>query len=150
MNEPKFWRHKSLQDMTPEEWESLCDGCGRCCLFKMEDEDTGAIYYTDLACDLLDLKQCRCRDYEHRSQRVADCVRLSPNVTQAFSWLPTSCAYRLIHEGHDLPHWHPLVSGSRETVRRAGISVSGRCIPQRQVPEKFWQERIIDWIEVDA
>ncbi|MCA0423477.1 MAG: YcgN family cysteine cluster protein [Proteobacteria bacterium] len=121
-----FWRAKSLAEMSASEWESLCDGCGRCCLVKLEDEDTGEIYATDIACRLFDEGTCRCRDYENRSQIVTDCVRLTPEVVPTLNWLPVTCAYRLVHEKKDLPWWHPLVSGRAETVVDAGISVLGK------------------------
>jgi uncharacterized protein len=120
-----FWKTKSLEDMNREEWESLCDGCGRCCLNKLEDEDTGRFLYTRAACKLLDLKTCRCTDYPNRAARVPDCVTLTPQVVDGLGWLPESCAYRLLDEGKPLPWWHPLVSGRQETVTEAGISVAG-------------------------
>jgi uncharacterized protein len=121
-----FWRVKPLEAMTPPEWESLCDGCARCCLVKLEDEDTGTIHYTDVSCTLLDCQSCRCRDYENRAAKVPDCVQLTPDTVRRLSWLPPTCAYRLLAEGRDLYWWHPLVSGDPETPHRAGISVRGR------------------------
>ena len=121
-----FWRTKTLATMTVEEWESLCDGCGRCCLVKLEDEDSGAVAYTDVACRLFDAGSCRCADYPNRSEIVEDCVRLTPEAVESIGWLPPTCAYRLVREGKDLPFWHPLVSGTRDTVVSAGISVHGR------------------------
>lgn len=121
-----FWRAKPLAAMTAAEWESLCDGCGRCCLVKLEDEDTGAVAYTDVACRLFDAATCRCGNYEHRSDEVADCVRLTPESVTSLTWLPPTCAYRLVAEGKDLPFWHPLVSGDPTSVTAAGISVAGK------------------------
>lgn len=121
-----FWRVKTLPAMTPNEWESLCDGCGRCCLVKLEDEDTGAVAYTDVACRLFDTASCRCADYANRSQVVSDCVRLTPEAVVSLSWLPPTCAYRLVAEGKDLPFWHPLVSGDAGSVAAAGVSVHGK------------------------
>ncbi|MGR7993785.1 MULTISPECIES: YcgN family cysteine cluster protein [unclassified Xanthobacter] len=121
-----FWRTTPLAAMSTEQWESLCDGCGRCCLVKLEDEDSGAIAYTDVACRLFDRDSCRCADYAHRSEQVADCVRLTPEAVASLSWLPPTCAYRLLDEGKDLPFWHPLVSGDPDSVRAAGISVAGK------------------------
>jgi uncharacterized cysteine cluster protein YcgN (CxxCxxCC family) len=118
-----FWRTKSLKEMTPAEWESLCDGCGRCCLVKLEDEDTGHCYLTRLACSLLDIGSCRCSDYANRRTRMADCVSIDPGTVRTLGWLPATCAYRLVDEGRDLYWWHPLVSGSPETVHEAGVSV---------------------------
>lgn len=123
MTAEPFWQTKSLGDMTREEWESLCDGCGRCCLNKLEDEDTGAFIYTRAACKLLDLETCRCTDYPNRAAKVPDCVTLTPENVSTLGWLPKSCAYRLLDEGKPLPWWHPLVSGDPETVIAAGISV---------------------------
>lgn len=121
-----FWKRKRLSEMTAAEWEALCDGCGKCCLAKLEDEDTGAIHWTSVACRLFDAGLCRCTDYERRLERVADCVRLTPQNVTTLSWLPATCAYRLVAEGRDLHAWHPLVSGSRDSVHEAGISVRGK------------------------
>ena len=120
-----FWR-RPLASLTIAEWESLCDGCGRCCLVKLEDEDNGAVHFTDVACTLLDMGSCRCSDYAHRQAKVPDCVKLTADLVQDIPWLPPTCAYRLIEEGRDLEWWHPLVSGRAETVHEAGISVRGR------------------------
>ena len=125
MTEP-FWRTKPLSAMSVAEWESLCDGCGRCCLVKLEDEDTGTIHSTDIACRLFDAETCRCKDYPRRSERVPDCVTLTPETVASLTWLPVTCAYRLLARGEDLPWWHPLVSGRAETVIEAKISVRGR------------------------
>jgi uncharacterized cysteine cluster protein YcgN (CxxCxxCC family) len=121
-----FWRVKPLEAMSREEWESLCDGCGRCCLVKLEEEETGLIHATDVACQLFDAGSCRCSDYANRSARVPDCVTLTPEAVRSLGWLPPTCAYRLIAEGEDLKWWHPLVSGDPDTVIAAGVSVKGR------------------------
>lgn len=118
-----FWIAKSLDAMDPAEWESLCDGCGRCCLVKLEDEDSGEIHYTDVGCRLLDGDSCRCSDYPNRQREVPDCVRLTPDAVRSLRWLPTTCAYRLVAEGKPLAWWHPLVSGNPDTVHLAGMSV---------------------------
>jgi uncharacterized cysteine cluster protein YcgN (CxxCxxCC family) len=122
----EFWKSKTLEEMSAAEWEALCDGCGKCCLTKLEDEDTGEIHWTSVACRLFDCHECRCADYAHRFEKVEDCVRLTPANVRTIPWLPATCAYRLVAEGHDLYWWHPLVSGSRETVHQAGISMRGR------------------------
>ncbi len=121
-----FWKTKTLEAMSPREWESLCDGCGKCCMSKLEDEDTGEIYWTTVACRLFDAGLCRCTDYEHRLERVSDCVRLTPQNVRELTWLPSTCAYRLVGEGKDLYPWHPLVSGKPNSVHKAGISMKGR------------------------
>lgn len=120
-----FWVSKPLEAMTHSEWESLCDGCGLCCLLKVEEEDTGDVYLTRLGCRLLDTSSCRCRDYANRRARVPDCVTITADTVRQISWLPQSCAYRLLAEGHDLQWWHPLVSGDPDTVHQAGVSVRG-------------------------
>lgn len=140
-----FWRAKSLDEMTAAEWESLCDGCAKCCLIKLEDIDTGELAFTDLACRLLDLDRCTCTDYANRSERVPDCVKVTPDLARTANWLPSTCAYRLLAEGKDLYWWHPLVSGDRETVHQAGISVRHRVLHEsrRLDPE----DRIVTWPE---
>jgi uncharacterized protein len=121
--DPPFWKTKPLAEMSRAEWESLCDGCGRCCLNKLEDEDTGRFLYTRAACRLLDLKSCRCSDYPNRQSKISDCVALTPENVSTLGWLPGTCAYRLLSEGKPLQWWHPLVSGDPKTVHEAGISV---------------------------
>ncbi len=141
-----FWRLKTLETMSPDEWEGLCDGCGRCCLVKLEDEDTAEVTYTNVGCTLLDDQTCRCRDYPNRQAKVADCVRLTPQAVRTFSWLPQTCAYRLLAEGQDLYWWHPLVSGDPETVHAAGISVRDRVAgPEDNFSIAELLERITDW-----
>jgi uncharacterized protein len=131
MNVPKpFWETKSLTQMTPREWESLCDGCGKCCLNKLEFEDTGEIAFTNVACKLLDLHSCQCSNYPQRKKFVPDCVKLSPKNIDRIRWMPATCAYRLLADGKPLEPWHPLVSGSLETVHTAGISMRGRAVSE--------------------
>ncbi|WP_160120649.1 YcgN family cysteine cluster protein [Rhodovarius lipocyclicus] len=126
-----FWRAKPLEAMTRPEWESLCDGCGRCCLHKLRDDDTGELGFTNVACRLLDGATGRCRNYEKRRRFVPDCMQLTPELVREIDWLPPTCAYRLLAEGRDLPDWHPLVSGRAETVFEAGVSVAHRVVPER-------------------
>ena len=146
-DEIPFWRRKSLREMTKSEWESLCDGCGRCCLVKLEDaDDSSRTYFTDVGCRLLDGDTCRCRDYSHRSARVKDCVRLTPRNINRIVWLPPTCGYRLVADGRDLYWWHPLVSGDPETVHQAGISVRGRVgASEDDVEEDQLEDRIVSW-----
>ncbi len=141
-----FWRTTPLEAMDAEQWESLCDGCGRCCLVKLQDEDTGHLYATDIGCRLFDAGSCRCRDYPNRSVAVPDCITLTPQEVRTLPWLPPTCAYRLVAEGKDLPWWHPLVSGDPETVVAAGISVRDRVFANEdEVPEEEVAERIVAW-----
>jgi uncharacterized cysteine cluster protein YcgN (CxxCxxCC family) len=130
----EFWRHKTLLQMSEQEWESLCDGCGRCCLHKLEDEDTGELLFTQVSCRLLDIGTCRCRHYPERQRHVPDCLNLRKGFT-AFHWLPLTCAYRLLFEGKDLPDWHPLVSGRAESVHEARISVRDYAISESEVDD---------------
>lgn len=140
-----FWS-KPLDQLTKSEWESLCDGCGRCCLVKLEDEDDGKVYFTNITCKLLDCQSCRCTNYEKRATAVPDCVTLTPETVAEIPWLPPTCAYRLRAEGKDLPWWHPLVSGSPETVHSAGISVRGRTGPMEDdIPFEDYPDYIVRW-----
>ena len=145
MAEDPFWRRKTLAEMTRSEWESLCDGCAKCCLDKLQDDDTGEISYTEVACRLLDLGTCRCTDYANRKRFVPDCVVLTPRTVARLSWLPSSCAYRLVSEGKDLEWWHPLVSGDPETVHRAGVSVRGRAVPEALAGDL--EDHVVHWPE---
>lgn len=144
--QPRFWEHKSLADMSREEWESLCDGCAKCCLHKLEDEDTGDVYYTKVVCRYMD-EQCRCSEYQHRHELVPNCVWLRPEDVEDFHWLPSTCAYRLIAEGKPLQPWHPLISGSRQSVHEAGISIQGRALSEEYVHPDGMDEHIIHWVE---
>lgn len=127
-----FWRELTLDQMSDEQWESLCDGCGKCCLYKLEDEDTEELLYTGVACRLLDIDRCRCSDYPNRFTRVPDCLRVR-DLMDKRHWLPRTCAYRLLAEGSDLPPWHPLVTGDPDSVHRAGVSVRAYAVGEDQV-----------------
>ena len=142
-----FWNIKTLDQMTTEEWESLCDGCGRCCLQKLEDIDTGLYFYTNVACRLLDNDTCRCKNYPQRITLVEDCLVLSPADQQHYDWLPVSCAYRRLAHGLELEWWHPLVSGDPATVHEAKISVRHRSISEDQVPQDQLEEHIVSWVD---
>lgn len=143
-NKP-FWKNKTLRQMTSSEWESLCDGCGKCCLVKLIDNVTDELHFTSVACRLLDCNSCRCGDYKNRKDIVSDCVSLSPRLVKELQWMPSTCAYRLISEGKDLEWWHPLLSGTGETVHEAGISVQGRAISERNITDESLPEYIVDW-----
>lgn len=133
--------------MSPSEWESLCDGCAKCCLHKLEDEDTGDVYYTKVVCRYLDEDHCRCQHYEERQTLVPTCVWLKPEDVSEFFWLPSTCSYRLIAEGKPLPEWHHLVSGSNETVHEYGISVRDRVLSEEFVHPDGMEEHIVHWVE---
>ncbi|MBC8717057.1 YcgN family cysteine cluster protein [Ochrobactrum sp. Marseille-Q0166] len=126
MDKKPFWQTKSLEELNRQEWESLCDGCGQCCLHKLLDDDTEEVYWTTVACTLLDKDSCKCSDYPNRRKTVPDCVFLTPEIVHEVNWLPATCAYRLVAEGADLYWWHPLVSGSPDTIYEAGVSVRGK------------------------
>ena len=140
-----FWDEKSLQEMSAVEWEALCDGCGRCCLIKLEDEDTGQILTSDVHCRLLDPDTCRCTDYENRKSKVPDCIKLTPENVGEIKWMPISCAYRRLAEGRGLAWWHPLISGDPATVVAAGISVKGRTTAEGDVEPGDWLGHAADW-----
>ena len=125
-----FWRTKPLAEMTAEEWESLCDGCGLCCLVRFEDEDSGEIIPTRVSCRLFDDGLCRCKDYANRKAQVPDCIKLTPWNIEALEWMPKSCAYRRLHEGRGLPSWHPLITGDPESTHSAGAGVRGQTISE--------------------
>jgi uncharacterized cysteine cluster protein YcgN (CxxCxxCC family) len=139
-----FWRQKTLAEMNRQDWESLCDGCAKCCLVKLEYEDTGEVDNTDIACRLLDTQSCRCSDYANRQKRVPDCLSLTPRRVRRLRWLPSTCAYRLVAEGRDLYWWHPLVSGDPESVHEAGISVRGRVVSEDKAGAP--ENHIVDWV----
>ncbi|MFT4089266.1 MAG: YcgN family cysteine cluster protein [Asticcacaulis sp.] len=141
-----FWQTKTLEQMTVPEWESLCDGCGLCCLIRLEDEDSGEIIPTRVHCKLFDSQSCQCSDYPNRKKYVPDCIKLTPYNIEALEWMPLSCAYRRIYEGKDLPRWHHLVSGDRETVHLAGVSVRGQTISESELE---YEDDALDYAAFD-
>jgi len=142
---PEFWRRFALDDLTRPEWEALCDGCAKCCLIKLEDEETGHVAYTDVACRLLDRDTCRCGNYALRRQLVKGCVVLSrDNIDEVVGWMPRTCAYRLVYDGHDLESWHPLISGDPESVHRARISLRGRMKAEYDVDEDDLEDHVVE------
>lgn len=138
----RFWETKSLGEMTPAEWEALCDGCGRCCVYVLHNEETGDVFETDVACRLFDANARRCRDYENRTARVPDCLALTPENAGAYSWMPESCAYRRLANGEGLADWHPLVSGDAQSVARAGVAVSPDLASEEDIDEEMLEARI--------
>ncbi len=143
---PQFWQKYTLNELNLQEWEALCDGCGLCCLVKLEDEDTGQVVYTKVACKLLDCNTGRCNDYESRQQHVSDCLQLQPDTISKMTWLPPSCAYRRLNEGKNLPSWHYLNTGSRTSVQKAKKSVAGRCISETEVAEDDLEDYVVRWV----
>lgn len=146
MAQQVFWRYKKLHEMSVEEFESLCDGCGKCCLHKLEDEDTGDVYYTKVACRYLDHNSCRCTAYSQRQQLVAACAVLTPETVKDTYWLPETCAYRLVDEGIPLFDWHPLVSGDPDSVHGAGMSVAGKVLHESAVAPDDLEDHIVRWV----
>jgi uncharacterized cysteine cluster protein YcgN (CxxCxxCC family) len=141
---PRFWERKRLSEMTDREWEALCDGCGKCCLNKLEDEDTAEVALTNVACRLFDDSTCRCSSYPTRHQFVPDCIVLRPDTIGRHAyWLPRTCAYRLLWDGEPLYDWHPLISGRAESVHEAGVSIQNATVPEFEVPEDEWEDHII-------
>jgi uncharacterized protein len=145
---PDFWRHYTLDELTRPEWEALCDGCGKCCLRKIEYEDTGEVEYTNVSCRLLDTGTCRCTDYPNRKAKVPDCVVITPSgLDRILYWMPSTCAYRLMAEGKPLEPWHPLISGRAESVAEAGISLAGRMISESWVDEDDLEDYIVEGLQ---
>lgn len=139
----RFWETKTLSEMTTDEWEALCDGCGLCCLQKLEDDEDGSVYYTRIACKLLDLKTCQCQYYSNRRSYVPDCIQLTINDVDSFHWLPPTCAYRRLAEGDQLPEWHPLLTGDPDTTIKSGITMSGKMLSETKVSEDKWEDYLI-------
>ena len=145
---PKFWEKYALEDMTKSEWEAVCDGCGKCCLIKLEDPDTAQVEYTNVACKLFDEASCQCSQYEIRKSIVPSCVFLAPEtIEKASYWLPDSCGYKLLHQGYELPLWHPLLTGSREAMHEAGASMINRTIPEYEVDEEDLEDYIVEGLQ---
>lgn len=142
-----FWKNKPMNALTPSEWESICDGCGRCCLQKLEDEDTGDVYYTDVVCRYFNESTCQCTQYQKRSVLVPRCVKLTYEDIDRFHWLPSSCSYKVLHDTGDLPEWHPLLSKDNKSVQNAGVSIQGKVISEANVNEDDWEDRIITWVD---
>lgn len=142
-----WWNQKPLAELDARQWEALCDGCARCCLHKLEDEDDGEVFYTRVRCRYLDEQTCRCSDYPNRSVLVENCIRLDASSVGALEWLPATCAYRMRAQGLPLAAWHPLVSGDPDSVHRAGISIRGRCISDEFVHPDGYDEHIVHWVE---
>ena len=145
MGEQPFWKTKKLTEMTPKEWESLCDGCAKCCLVKLEDEESKELFYTNLHCKLLDGSTCQCSDYANRKKYVPICVKLTPEIVATVDWLPDSCAYRLVHEGKDLHPWHHLICGDREEIHRQGWSCQDKTVTEEGVDDEDAIDYVIDW-----
>ncbi len=141
-----FWKKKTLEQMSLEEWESLCDGCGKCCLHKLQDEETEDVFYTRVSCEYLDLGTCRCSDYLNRKSLVPECLELRKEELTDVFWLPTTCAYRLIAEGQPLAEWHPLVSGDPQSVHQANISVQHFAVSGKNVSEEELEHQVIQWV----
>ena len=146
MAKKPFWESKRLEQMTVQEWESLCDGCGLCCLIRFEDEDTGDVVPTRVHCKLFDSQACTCTDYANRREHVPDCIKLTPWNIEALKWMPLSCGYRRVNEGRGLADWHPLVSGDPDTVHQAGVSVRGRVVgSESDIDQADWEDHIVKW-----
>jgi hypothetical protein len=142
-----WWHDKPLAELNETEWEALCDGCAKCCLHKLKDEDSGEVFYTKVRCRYLDEQTCRCTDYARRSVLVPHCIQLRAEDVHTLDWLPTTCAYRLRANGQRLPQWHPLVSGDANTVHQAGVSIRGRAISDEYVHPDGFDEHIVKWVE---
>lgn len=143
---PEFWKNYALQELSQAEWEALCDGCGLCCLVKLEDDETSEVAYTKVSCKLLDCETAQCSDYPNRLQHVPDCIQLTAEKLDNIQWLPSSCAYRRVNEGKNLPAWHYLLTGSRDNVIKARKSAAGRCISEVEVDEEQIEDYIVRWV----
>jgi len=142
---PQFWKNVALEDMNPTEWEALCDGCGKCCLIKLEDDETESVYYTNIACRLFDSGACACGNYKIRKHLVKECIKLDPaTIQQEKNWMPATCAYRLLADGEALPKWHPLITGDKESTHSSGNSMQDKTVAEYDVPDDEWQDYIIE------
>lgn len=142
-----WWNEQPLEALTVDQWEALCDGCAKCCLHKLEDAGTGKVYYTKIRCQFMNADSCQCECYDQRSERVPECIDLKKHEVSSLHWLPSTCAYRLRSEGKPLPDWHYLVSGDRNSVHRAGVSIRGRAISDEFVHPDGYDEHIVKWVE---
>lgn len=140
----EFWKNKQLTEMTDDEWESLCDGCARCCLLKLEDEDTSELFFTNVSCHLLNIEQCRCKDYQNRKFLVPECLLVKNMALSEYQWLPESCAYRLLSEAKPLPEWHPLISGDSNSVKLAGVAIDGFAVSEDFIHPDQLEDHVID------
>lgn len=146
-NQLPFWKTKTLEEMTDEEWESLCDGCGKCCLFRIVDEDTGELFTTNVICKLFDEKKCRCTSYQNRTDLVPTCLKLDASLVKELDWMPFTCAYRLLSEGKDLPWWHPLVCEDPQLIHTVGISVRGKVEFENEINMDDLEDHVVDWFD---
>ena len=145
--EAEYWKKKDLTAMNPEEWEALCDGCCKCCLFKFTNPNEDTVRFTNVVCRYMDLETCRCTDYDNRHVNVPDCIYLTPKIAKTVNWLPSTCAYRLVARGEDLPWWHPLKSGSPQSVFLAGESVRGKVVSEEEVDPDDMEDMVVDWFK---
>ena len=145
--EPEFWKKKPLEELTAEEWEALCDGCGKCCLFKLIEPEEDKVRFTNVTCRYMDLETCRCTDYDHRHENVPECLIVTPKLAREANWLPKTCAYRLLAHGEELPWWHPLRSGNVKSVILAGQSVFGKVVSEEDVDLDDLEDMVVDWFE---
>lgn len=146
-NQTPFWKNKSLADLTIEEWESLCDGCGKCCLFRLIDDDTDELFTTNVICKLFNEDTCQCSDYAHRTTLVPTCLKLDAELVYELDWMPFTCAYRLLAEGKDLPWWHHLVCGNKEMVHSVGVSVRGKVEFETEINMDDLEDHVVDWFD---
>jgi uncharacterized cysteine cluster protein YcgN (CxxCxxCC family) len=147
MMEKDFWKHKTLEALSPEEWEAICDGCAKCCLIKLRQNETQQVCFTNVVCRYLDLETCRCSDYLHRHENVPDCLYLTVQLAREADWLPRTCSYRLLAEGKDLPWWHPLQTGMPASTRQAGGSVYGKVVSEAEVDDNDLEDMVVDWFD---